>query len=335
MNESLFQLYLDLMKNGTWKYYSIPNPDFSILKDPDLGRGFITCYLGKGTKDEMKIFDFINQIKGNRVIHIISTFFLGVLLYQKCKKINIEINGLIQKIPTDSIEPIEDRFKYIWMLICLFHDFGYAVEDDCVEFNDNDFRRYLKNFPRRPKGVPTIFSKKLLQQYNLFRICRYGVNDHGVIGGIKLYSDLCELRERKEPVDHEHYWGKSLENDFRIASWTVACHNIYFIDESDGNTPCYRHFRLDKLVYKYKSRTIQLKNNALLFLFCLIDSIEPLKKVFDVQQLNNMTLKFDNEYITMNYNKLCPAIYEDYKRAILGLDLWLTDVSDGGTIIKL
>ena len=189
--------------------------------------------------------------------------------------------------------------------------------------------------PRRPINIPSVYNKELLKRYNEFRKCRYGKNDHGIIGGIKLFSDLCELRREKEHYGDGLYWKKSLENDFGLASWTIACHNVYFIDENDGNTPCYRHFQLDKLVYNGQSRAINIKMNALFFLFCLVDSIEPMKRVLDFQQLKNISMSIDKGSITLNYDLLCPVLYEDYKQTIIKLNDWLTDISDDGTVISL
>ena len=335
MNKTLYDLYLDVIRKGIWKYYPMSKIDASILQDSGLGRGFITNYLGKGEKNDMEIFHYINELDENRVLHIISVFFLGFLLYQNCEKVNREINRLIQTIPAETNEPPEERFKYIWMLICLFHDFGYAVEDGFIAFEKQDFEKYMKALPRKPKSIPDVYSKKLLKQYNKFRKCRFGKNDHGIVGGIKLFSDLCSLREEKEGTDRKHYWGKLLENDFCIASWTIACHNIYFINKSDRNIHCYRHFKLDKLVYNDQSRAIQINKAPFLFLFCLVDSIEPLKKVFDIKKLKDISLDFDKGSITLGYDKLCPVVYEDYKRTILNLNDWLTDISNDGTKISL
>ena len=129
MNESLFQLYSDLIKKESWKYYPISNPNISILQDYSHGKSFMTSYLGKGGKSDLEIFHYIDHLTENRVLHIISVFFLGILLYRKSNKINKSINRIIQTIPTESTDAIDERFKYIWMLICLFHDLGYAVED--------------------------------------------------------------------------------------------------------------------------------------------------------------------------------------------------------------
>ena len=70
-------------------------------------------------------------------------------------------------------------------------------------------------------------------------------------------------------------------------------------------------------------------------MFCLVDSIEPLKKVFDIKQLKNIIIRFEDDSIILGYNKLCPVLFEDYKRTVLSLDDWLTDVSTDGTIITI
>lgn len=335
MSETLYYLYSDLITKEHWKYYTMPDPNISILQDYLHAKSFLTIYLGKGGKSNLEIFQYIDHLTENRVLHIISVFILGILLYRKSNKLSNEINKEIRTIPTESTESPEERFKYIWMLTCLFHDFGYAVEDGTVSFTEKEYERCLKKMPKRPSGIPAVYNKLLLRQYNKFRKCRFGKNDHGIIGGIKLYSDLCELRKEKEAFGDGRYWKKTLENDFRIASWIVACHNIFFIKGTDRNVPCYKHFQLDKLIYSNQSREIQFNKNALFFLFCLVDSIEPLKKVFDIKQLKNIIIRFEDDSIILGYNKLCPVLFEDYKRTVLSLDDWLTDVSTDGTIITI
>lgn len=335
MKKTLYDLYSNLIKSEEWKYYDISNLDETILQEASLGRAFIKKYLGKGEKCDIELFHYVDHVSDDRILHIVSTFFLGVLLYRNSDNVKNNIVELIMKLPPIPRETVDEGFKYIWMLVCLFHDFGYAVEDGLVSLDNKTFDDNLKELPRRPVGIPNVYNKELLKQYNKFRKCRYGKNDHGIVGGVKLYSDLCKLRELKEPLDKNHFWGKTLENRFCIISWVIACHNIFFIPDIDRNKPCYDCFHIDKLVYKDKSRAIQINGSPLLFLFCLVDSIEPLKKVHDYKLLKSITLSIAKDSIMLDYNGLCPAIKDDYKRTIICLDEWLTDTSNDGTLIML
>jgi hypothetical protein len=52
-----------------------------------------------------------------RIIHTISTFFLGILFQPLCK-----------------LPALKPDFKYLWFITCLYHDYGY-----CIENNKDDY----------------------------------------------------------------------------------------------------------------------------------------------------------------------------------------------------
>lgn len=133
---------------------------------------------------------------------------------------------------TRTTESPSRHFSYLWFLTCLFHDLGYAVEDhNSTSKKENDmYKDYLKELPRRPNGIPTLYNKKTLKSYSLLRACLHSCYDHGIVGGIALYHDLCNYRrqvvETFEKIHDGLYWGKELEKDFDFASWVIASHNI-------------------------------------------------------------------------------------------------------------
>ena len=83
MNKTLYDLYLDVMSKGNWKYYPMSKIDTSILQDSGLGRGFITNYLGKGEKNDMEIFHYINEIDENRVFRFYSLDFFYIKIVKR------------------------------------------------------------------------------------------------------------------------------------------------------------------------------------------------------------------------------------------------------------
>lgn len=333
--KNLYDLYNECISTHEWKYYSLSSIGIEILNDANTSRSFVASYLGKGCKTELDIFKYIEDLSDIRMRHIVSCFFLGVIFYTRCRNIQENINTLLSKISTNPNDTTEERFLYVWMLVSIFHDFGYAVEDGLKSLEKSEFIELIKRLPRRPRYIPNIYNKKLLKKYNDYRICRFGVNDHGIVGGIKLYKDLCELREIKKENDKLHYWEEPLKKDICIAAWTIACHNIYMIKMGDRNDLCYTCKMLKNLVYDTHSREIKKDKHPFLFLFCLVDTLEPVKTIHDYCLLKKISLVIKDDSIQLNYSKLCEVLQTDYYEIIQKMDKWLTDVDDTGTTIKL
>ena len=94
---------------------------------------------------------------------------------------------------------------------------------------------------------------------------------------------------------------------------------------------------------KPKARCISLKNNPLLFLFCLADTLEPTKVLKsksnnpqdDLKLCSLLKMDFGKNYIKFNLSGLSDYIVgEKYKKNIEDINDWLADVSDE-LVIKL
>lgn len=330
MARTVYDEYNLLLINGSWKYYTFHERiDMGLFSNIESMRSFLSMYLGKGEKSGIEIFDYLNAMPTERLQHTISCFLLGTLLYERCPSISKDINSVLNKFPINNDERFEERFRYIWLLISLFHDFGYAIENNLIEYDKEQFDTLMSKFPRSPKSIPRPYSKTLLINYEKYRKCRFGVNDHGICGGIKLFSDLCELREDKSNHNgSNNYWGEDLIKLFSLAAWTVACHNIWFVNENDRTVECYRHcLKLDKLVYQEKFRNI--KESPFLFLLCLVDSIEPIKIFNNKDSLHHIAFDFSNTTsINIQIDGLCQPKKNHYLSKIKELNDWLTDTNN-------
>jgi hypothetical protein len=331
MAETLYREYEQLLSNGDWKYYPFKETlGIDILSDRDSMISFFVSYLGKGEKAVLPIFKFLNTLSEDRLQHTFSCFLLGILIYEKCESLLYRINNILNQIPIQNPEKPCERFKYLWMLISIFHDFGYAIESKDKELRKNEFKELMTRFHSRPKSIPSIYSKKLIRKYNKYRLCRFGVNDHGICGGIKLYSDLYKLRGKKEDQSTtEHYWGADLVPSYALAAWTVACHNIWLVKNDDNNAGsimCYKCQHIDELIYSKESRII--KESPFLFLLCLADSIEPIKIFKNLDILNHIAFDFSKENcIKILSRDMCIVHNELYLSKIKDLNDWLTDVT--------
>ena len=320
--------YKELIESpDKWNYYEYPSFSYEEFQN-GMCQPFITNYLGKGGKTELPVFEYINIIDEKRIWHIVSCFFLGMILYHKIPKLQKYIKKYLTKFPRceDNNESDEQRFAYLWMLICLFHDNGYVVEHKKKTVTQSEIEDYLKKFPKNNGFVPSVFSKELLQHYNDYIECKKSHQDHGIICGIEIYSELCELRKKKENVPTSQYWKKDLEQDFAIVSWIIACHNIFFIDENDINLKCYNCKNLKVLIRKDNdSFPITLKKHPIFLLFCLVDSIEPIKVLDGQNALNDIDC--DIEDLKFDFGKLCSSEGIEYEHKPLSLKKWLTNVT--------
>ena len=86
----------------------------------------------------------------------------------------------------------------------------------------------------------------------------------------------------------------------------------------------YKRFKLDKLITSDK--LFHKNSNPLLFLLCLVDSIEPIKQLRNNTLLNNVELNIDNTNIEIDLSHLPDQIRCRYLGKIQSLKTWLVDV---------
>ena len=179
----------------------------------------------------------------------------------------------------------------------------------------------------RPSSIPEIYTKEIITNYQKYRLCRWNVKDHGIYGAKVFYDEMCKLREENEKKSSNHFWGKELEKIYHLAGWTILCHNIFFITENDPNLSCYKIFNLDDFIGEFK-REILLKKHPLLFLFSLVDTIEPLKTLKHLPNLSKVNISFNTDSIEINCKDLCIPFKTVYKDKIYSLDSWLTNIEN-------
>ena len=99
-----------------WNYY-----DADIRKpfDKDKARDFIIQYFENGAKKRV-VLPFIDEIDSMRHMHVVSAFFIGLLIKRE----------LCPDLVIFSQKYENYEFSYLWFLVCLFHDMGYAIEND-------------------------------------------------------------------------------------------------------------------------------------------------------------------------------------------------------------
>lgn len=312
------------MADNNWNYYhdQYLNIVLSSLNNAEHCKDFIKKYLSPG----LKLIDFfencIDKLSDERLKHIVSSFFLGFSLYKNSSRIKYSIEKEIGKLPFREVESTGERFAYFWFLITLFHDLGYAIEDGIIKnFIDSE-----SIFDKKPISIPKIYNKININNYDKYRICRWGVKDHGIYGGKIFFSEMCKLRKEKEDSDSGHYWGSEMETIYHYAAWTIMCHNMYFIKADDPNYNCYIDYKLNDFIDPSK-REIALNEHPFLFLFSIIDSIEPIKILHDVSKFSNVDICFNDDSLEFKFSSLCKPLQKSCESRIISLNDWLTKVT--------
>ena len=342
--ERLGNLYRELLlQPQKWSYYQDELKCFSNSYETLLVSGndclrFIEDYLCKGEKNDLKCLKLLEVLKPIRLQHTISCFLLGILIYHKSSKLRDEVNSLVCAIrPNNLNEKKEDRFKYMWMLICIFHDLGYSIENKEYLYHNNDVQKDISNFFKAKFELSFhrkySYPKKTIKNYLEYRDYKFNVVDHGIAGGAFLYNSLCNLRARKNEVNSLFYWGEELEKDFYVASYTIACHNIFKISPNTKMVPIYKFFSLESLIKD--GQLFSLEKFPLLFLLCLVDSIEPIKITENPLITNNIKMDILDNKIRIDISEMKSLQRFYYLERILGLNSWLTHTSTNNSQIEV
>jgi len=129
MKNSFKQLLIETFENdGTWNYYANGeiyriNPFKSTVESIEFIKKFITL----SGKNAQELFNKINELD-DRAVHVVSTFFLGVYIYENSDLIKCSIDNKMKKYRDNRRYKSDIKFCFIWFLICLFHDLGYSFE---------------------------------------------------------------------------------------------------------------------------------------------------------------------------------------------------------------
>lgn len=325
--KNLLWIYKEIFSDESkWKYYSKMNVNpFNSDCETEL---FIASFIElSGKAQNNPLYNNIKNLEKTRIRHIVSTYFLGIYLYFNLipikKSIDVVMNRFKKQNPDSKIE-----FSFIWFLICLFHDLGYSIENNEKFKNFDDFiNGKIKYFLNKSVGVPPLFEKVYKNYFN------YRLNsdknfirkpDHGICGGIILFNELNDilLRKQKNKKSEGLLWNQKLLNIYRHASWVILSHNIFFIRTGDPEEKDYRNYSLEDLILKEnESSKITLKKHSFLFLFALVDSIDPIKTFGTFENLKKVKCSLDNGKIVLETGN--NNWKTDYFRKVLDLKKWL------------
>ena len=190
----------------------------------------------------------------------------------------------------------------------------------------------------------SFFSEKEVSSYYKFRLAEFGVFDHGIVGGYIFFDSImkCYFKSYKARDDaddsqlsffknYKHFCVEQIPMFAYIADCIVS-HNIFF--SSNETKELYEEYSLLSLD---KKKRISLRNNPVLFILELLDTIDPIKffskpgygyEVIEI--LKSFNWKFENEKVIIislsEINIFSIFEYENYVNHINSIETWL-DVS--------
>jgi hypothetical protein len=330
------KLIKEAFRQKEWNHYSIEHIRKLNIEKPDECKEFIRLFFANSGKSGAIIhgLDKIDSLSDERCLHIVNVFFIGVGIYNKVMGIKTIIDNQVEDyvlkyLNKPNMRKSDVNFYFIWFLCCLFHDLGYVVESSDALIDE----RIAFAQGQKLIGVPKAFEKEAIKNYWDYRQVCHNKNDHGIYAGITMYKSLCDVRSKQE---EEHKlnrygdlcWEKELERIYNVASWIVMCHNIWFVQEKKKRceSEIYKKFNLHQLLLNEKEYKIKMRNHSLFFFFCLIDTIEPIKRVKDYSLLDQIDISFGEKEIIITSNLKC-GCGDNYLKDVSDLKDWLTEAN--------
>lgn len=277
-------------EKSAWCYNSSINLTAPDLENVSACRKFIVCYFAEAGKAfPGKLLQTIGDDK--RIKHIVSSFFLGIEIYQESSVLRAFIDSELKRYDSALKHYHKEApFAYVWFLICLCHDLGYAYEKKGTNLKFKKFEDLTRRFGNlgHCEGVPRLYAS-MVGPYFKYRAEGMGlgldkaVNDHGIVGAFQLYHDLCSTRaEKRKEVEHDPQssskWIKELDDIYNLVAWIVGCHNMFFAN-TDKFCDMFKYmwYHMFGLIKEPGDYKISLSDYPLFFFLQLIDNIEPVK----------------------------------------------------------
>lgn len=321
-----------------WNYYKLKSDQIQSDSDTMDSDKFIKNFIEVSGKAEISLYKAIEGLKYTvRPEHIVNTFFLGVYLYNNSRSIKEQINkatDVFRTVLSDHDE--QDRFQFIWFLICLFHDLGYNVEFESNSLKSKERKQRIIEIEqeieklikiRKIHGVPPLY-ENIITKYLKYRNTVFRCIDHGIYAGIRLFWDLCENRSIKEFSPSKLSYKFGLIEVYHYAACIILAHNIFFAKQGSFEDELYKIHDLDSLIFEPNKYRISLYKHPMFFLFCLVDTIEPIK-VFkkDGELLKNIFLSYSDNNLTIRSEIKC-GCHDTYFSKVKSLNDWLTPVKE-------
>jgi len=320
-----------ITNTALWQYYE-HGPARPNINDADSCFDFIGNYFRHAQKYSQEVEDGLDYLLNHdpqRLRHIVSTFFLGLALYHddnlSFHQCVLEQLRRFQVFSNIEREELDRQFAYIWFMITLFHDLGYLCEKDYMPFDEQLYGHeipFSNSVPRRYRDVITPY---LNYRHN---------KDYGICAGLMFDKVLCETRANRyylggSPLN----WDPGLDEVYHHVAWMIMSHNIWWKRDTYPMEELreYRVAGLSNLILhskKLKSDVyswypIRYGFHPIFFLFCLVDTIEPIKRLNTLEGIN---LRTRNNRISISIDLKTDAYIGYLEKDVVGMKEWLLHV---------
>lgn len=283
--KTLFESYTDILKeNSKWNPTRNPNiehvfPD--VLKFPNSYNFIFEMFFYDGNTHSLSLNlnKYSTLIPKERFSHTVSLYLLGI---QVAESIGFEQFNL----------PMWDKcsqrnFLHHWATICLYHDIAYCIEHNKEKFipEKNQTLDVISDNLGLKYNLSSKDTTGIIERYYHYRITAAEPTiDHGIISAMMLYDSLLKRDNEMEEISksaimvcEKPMYGEENKSNILKYSLDIARHNMWFASNSD-DIEKYESLGLnDLIVGSDNSRKISFTKEPMLFLLCLIDTIDPIK----------------------------------------------------------
>ena len=251
------------------------------------------------------MLDEIQTRDKNRIPHIISVLYLLHIFAGKQYR-----QAISQQLRGKYADGYEDykHFDFAVLILALCHDLGYVYEKKDNEnreqchIDKNDLRYLIHLFELcKDCELPQYVTPEMLHNYLIYR----NFSDHGILGAIDFWKKTKTLVA--EHQNNSHYPEKLY---YYVAS-LILVHNIWFCYQGKNSTAAkyemtrkkYEDLGLNHLILETDDNRrnipkISPLEDALLFLFILVDTLDPIKYALQNEVNMNVRIRlYDNDII--------------------------------------
>lgn len=329
---NLYMQYEQLLSDKSWDRILYNTPDFHMEKmfSEFSSSNFIVEYMFYKGYIKVLPWTAINRDRNSfedRAQHTVSLFLLGLSTIR-------HMGITIQNVPS-YYEDTDDNILYLWSIMCLYHDIGYFFENQKSAITEKcpTVKEFIKYAQIKFNLLDVIDDSFLAEKYYIYILKKFHQVDHGITGGLLMYDRLMkDIHEHEELYSQViFYFGdkrrfsSSNKECARIMSHSILRHNMWF-----ANVDNYKEYEaagLEKLIlnpehdYKYR-----FNDNALLFLLCMLDTIEPVKKEkictrYDVLKATDIAFDAEGKRLTISVTDGFEV--DNYFNKIKDMEKWL------------
>ena len=267
----------------------------------------------------------------DRYNHTLSAFLLGLNIRDK---MHIDMKNLPHVVSNNP----KDNFLYFWILICLYHDCAYYIENEVDWKICPTVKEFITEYDIKYNFIELSEYRDLFNRYYQYRTEYMHVIDHGIAGALLLYDRLIKLYYNNKNNISGLFFSRDYKKHILLVANTIARHNIFSSNEQTEEI--YKRFGLEELIpstNRFSKVKLDEKSEnekiRLLFLLEFVDTIDPVKvltkrfgKKIALRYLSETKIAFNygSNQVELQYPDLITELYSPDINNWLGVNLSVT-----------